>query len=138
MSHFLQDLTNRSTVTRAECLLVVGFLIQGRHAFDQRSDLAKTLTKRGIARECDADFPSRNATRGYACLLFRRAMEDEGGVLSRILKHSEHLAYRHLEYLNMIPTGGSAVNISGPELLSLLSLSKKRLTESPARSRSSP
>ena len=121
----IQELTRSSAATRADCLAAVAALVLGRAAPADDKALVKVLADREIVRESDVANLRATATRGYACLLFKRALGDTSGLLTTLVPNSEHYAYQHLQYLGLIPAGSSWVSITGPELIALVSLSKR-------------
>ena len=124
----MRGLTSKTTVTRADCQRAAAALVAGLGAPTRQSEVVALLEKRHVMRRGDARDSGGVATRGYACLLFVRALGERGGVMRHLLPDSEHYAYRHLDFLNMIPAGGSGRPITGLELVSLLGLSRKRMT----------
>lgn len=126
-SAFLRDLSSRDSVTRADCMRAAAALVGGQGApVDEPAVIALLASKR-IVRGREARDSGRTGTRGFACLLFARALGEGGGVLRHLMPNSEHYAYRHLDFLDLIPAGGSGRPITGLELVSLLGLSRKRL-----------
>ena len=126
-SHGLRRLMDVPKATRGDCLVAVAAMIAG-HRTPAGHELTQLLTANGVAHPDDLDRLDQPAERGYACLLFMRAMEDDGGLLYHVFRNSERFAYKHLEFLKMIPPGGHRMPISGPELMALLSLAKARAT----------
>lgn len=123
----LRELTSRTTVTRGDCMRAAAALVAGLGAPTDQAAVVTLLKQKGVLRGLEDRVPERIATRGYACLLFARALGEDGGVMRRIFSNSEHYAYRHLDFLDLIPAGGSGRPITGLELVSLLGLSRKRL-----------
>jgi len=126
-SDLMRDLTVKSTVTRGDCMDAAAALVAGAAAPTDPGAVMRLLRQHRVLRGSEADQPVRAATRGFACLLFARALDERGGVMRHLLPSSEHYAYRHLEFLGLIPAGGSGRPVTGLELVSLLSLSRKRL-----------
>lgn len=126
-SSFLRELSSRDTVTRADCMRAAAALVAGLGAPVDEPAVIALLSSKRIVRGGEARDSGRTGTRGFACLLFARALNERGGVLRHILPSSEHYAYRHLDFLDLIPAGGSGRPITGLELVSLLGLSRKRL-----------
>jgi hypothetical protein len=111
--------------TRGQCILALSVLLDGRKAGGEPFPLVDRFRREGILEEpemADLDLP---ASRGYASLLFMRAIGEKGGLFSRLLHSSQHAAYRHMSYLGLVPYGGSGVTLSGPELASLVSLCRQ-------------
>lgn len=124
---FLRDLTSRTTVSRGDCMRAAAALVAGLRAPVDDAAVAQLLRERHVVRGAEAREPERLGTRGFASLLFARALGEGGGVMRHILPSSEHYAYRHLNFLDMVPAGGSGRPITGLELVSLLGLSRKRM-----------
>lgn len=123
----LRELTSKTTVARADCMRAAAALVAGLGAPTDQAAVVALLRQKGVLRGAEDREPERQATRGYACLLFARALGESGGVMRHLLPNSEHYAYRHLDFLDLIPAGGSGRPITGLELVSLLGLSRKRL-----------
>jgi hypothetical protein len=118
-------------VIREDCILAVGILLEGNRVPQSIGQLTSLLAGRRIARKKDLENLKAPATRGYACLLFMRAMGSKGGLKDRVFGSNQHTAYKHLLYLGMVSAGGSVVKMSGPELVGLLSLARKRVAAGP-------
>src|SRR5579872_3733654 len=106
-SALMRELTVKRTVTRGDCLDAAAALVAGQRAPTANDAVIRLLRDRRVVRGDEAGQPGRTATRGFACLLFARAIGERGGVMRHLLPSSEHYAYRHLEYLGLIPAGGS-------------------------------
>ena len=126
-SSALRDLTGRSTVTRLDCMRACAAVVAGPTAPVEEGAVAALLRSKGVVQSDEAADSGRQASRGYACLLFARALGEKGGVMFRLLPGSEHYAYRHLDFLDLIPSGGAGRPITGLELVSMVGLSRKRL-----------
>lgn len=135
VTRFLRELGEKREASRADCLTGVAIALGMKRDVEPASTLLAKLKKKGIVMPGDLDGKTdethlaRSADRGFACLLFMRALEDEGGLMSRIFRSSERYAYRHLEFRGMIPSGGPWVDISGPELVALISTVRGRIQE---------
>lgn len=121
------DVTAQPTVTRREVQWAVASLVAGRSAPADDAGMVALLRGRRLLRGSELERPEAHATRGYASLLFARALGEKASTMRLLLKNSERYAYRHLEYLRLVPPGGASHRISGGELVSLLGLSRKRL-----------
>ena len=126
--HETRQLVNLRQVTRLDCLYTAGLLVSGRDAPRTLAGLARLLGEKRIAGADVLERPEAPATRGYACLLYMKALGEQGGVLYRLTGPSERYAYKHLKFLRLIPEGGSGLPITGPELVSLLALSRPRMS----------
>jgi len=124
---YVRHLIGRARASRTDCLNVVAIFVGGRRADLSAAGVERLLNARGIVTGGDLAGRDRPATRGFASLLFARAMRENQGVLRTLFSSSEHYAYRHLEYLGLVPAGGSGTRISGPELAGLLSLANRRM-----------
>ena len=122
----LRDLTAKRTVTRADCLQAAAAIVAGAKAPTEPRAVVKLLRAHKVVEDDEDDEPEHTATRGYACLLFARALGETGGTMRHLFPSSEHYAYRHLEFLGLIPSGGSGRPVTGLELVSLVGLSRKR------------
>lgn len=126
VTRFLRELGAKREASRADCITAVAIALGMRRDVDPTPVLVEKLKKKGIFQEEDLDgnidetHLARSADRGFACLLFMRALEDEGGLMSRIFRSSQRYAYRHMEFRGMIPSGGPWVDVSGPELVALI------------------
>jgi hypothetical protein len=135
VTRFLRDLGAKREATRADCLAGVAIALGMKRDVEPTSSLVAKLKKKGILQADDLGghtddvHLARSADRGFACLLFMRALGDEGGLMSRVFDSSERYAYRHLEFRGMIPGGGPWVDISGPELVALISTVRGRIQE---------
>lgn len=123
----LRNLTDKPIASREDCLRTVAVLVEGRWPEDDVAEVGRRLKERGIAKDGELEGSAAAATRGYACLLFSRAMNEPGGVLRFVLRNSERYAYKDLEHLGIITPGGSGVRISGGELGSMVQLARARM-----------
>jgi hypothetical protein len=121
------DLTARPTVARRDVQWALASLIAGRAVPADDAAMVQLLRDRKLIRPGELARAEKDATRGYACLLFARALEEDRSTMRFLFRNSERYAYRHLEFLHLIPAGGASHRISGGELVSLLALSRKRL-----------
>lgn len=132
VTRFLRELGGKREATRADCLTAAAIALGMRRDIDPLPQLIEKLKKKGVFDEADLDgktdeaHMARSADRGFACLLFMRVLEDEGGLMSRIFASSERYAYRHLEFRGMIPPGGPWVDVSGPELVALITHAREK------------
>jgi len=125
----MQELSRRSSVTRGDCLAAVAAAVFGRDAPTDPLRLIAALEAKRIVRPREAEHLEGPATRGYASLLFKRAIGNSQSLFATVFSGSEHYAYNHLVFLGLIPAGSSWVSITGPELVSLSSLSRKYLRQ---------
>jgi len=138
VNRFLRDLTAKPEATRGDCLKAAAVFLGKRENLDDLTGVVSLLREKEVVTDEQAhqlapggtDEPELDATesadRGFACLLFKRALKYRGGLLGHIFSSSERYAYRHLEYLRMIPSGGPWVDISGPELVGLISTAQSK------------
>ena len=125
-SELMRKLMESPRATRADCIRALSVLTDGRKATGEICSLLERFKQKRWIRGDEGNELTLPASRGYASLLFMRAIGEKGGLLGRIFDSSEHLAYRHMCYLGLIPRGGSVVTLSGPELVSLVSLSRRQ------------
>lgn len=118
----LQQLLREPCASRADCLKAVAVLMAGNRAPTRMHEVIDLLDTAHVVRPSDTCDPGFPATRGYASLLFMRAICERKSLLSRIFPNNERFAYNHMKFLRTIPGGGHHITISGPELLSLLAL----------------
>jgi hypothetical protein len=123
----LRNLTDKPIASREDCLRTVAVFVEGRWPEDDVAEVGQRLRQRGIVRSDELEGTRAAATRGFACLLFSRAMGEKGGVLRLVMPNSQRYAYRDLEYLGMITPGGDGVRLSGGELASMVQLAKARM-----------
>lgn len=126
-SRFLRLLCDRPSVTRADCVAATAVLLEGRHALGPQSNAPALLLGRGILVAEDLADTEREATRGFASILFLKGMGQKGGLVMRLVGRSQYLAYRHMVSLGIAPGGGSGGRITGPELVAMITLARKHM-----------
>jgi hypothetical protein len=131
-SRTVQNFMRQRQVSRHDCLVAVSVLLAGRNAPAGEPELIAFLRERRVAHPDDLEGLETPATRGYASLLFMRGLGEKGGLFSRISRSSRRYAYKHMKHLQLVPEGGDRMNMSGPELFQLLSLSRNRLDNAQA------
>jgi hypothetical protein len=123
-----RDLSGIPEVSRADCLFAVALLLKGRNIPNTMPKIIDFLRSQDLVTRRELKDLDGPGTRGYASQLFMKAMDEGGGLVYRITGASERYAYQHLKFLRMVPAGGATVPMSGPELMSLLSLARKHMT----------
>lgn len=123
-----QVLLEKKRATRADCLAVVASFRGYNGDLVDIDSVLEYLADHGIHDEPDAPRKgdrltggplAEPATRGFACLLFQRALPQPDSLMSRIFANSEHYAYRYLQQRGAISGGGARSRISGDELVGL-------------------
>lgn len=132
-SLLVQELLASRQATRAQVVQAVAAYSGMEAGLDDMGPLMDELHERHILTRSDLrrldrdeaegkelpDGLTRPATRGFACLVFRRAMGIHPSIMGKIFPRSEHYAYRGLERLALIPGGGASTGLSGVELVGL-------------------
>jgi hypothetical protein len=122
----LQRLVRVERATREDCLYAVAVFLKGNEAPRSLPEIGRLLASARVARPVDLESPDSPCTRGYASLLFLTAMGESGGLVHRIVGPSRRYAYQHLKFLRMVPEGGEGARMSGPDVMSLLALARKK------------
>lgn len=132
-THLIRALTDRPTVTREDCARVTAVLVGNRDAGKSGPAAWRTLRERGVVRAAQEATPLARASRGYASLLFARALGERQSIFRSLMPFSERFAYKHLLSLGLVSAGGPGTPISGPELVSLLALARRRQATPPGK-----
>lgn len=120
----LEQLIRVPCARRGDCLKAVAVLMTGNRGPTNMRQVIDLLGYCDVVRPCDLTDLDAPASRGYAAVLFTRALCERKSLLSRLFPGSERYAYKHMKFLRTLPGGGEQITISGPELLSLLALSQ--------------
>ena len=119
---FFLDVATRETVTEAAAVQAVAILAGERQDAGDPAACAARLLTCGYLTGRDSYDPGRRLQKGFAALLFVRAMKLRGGLSARILGWGRLTAYRELEFRELVPPYGAANPMTGAELVSLYRL----------------
>jgi hypothetical protein len=121
----LQKLIRVGCARKVDVLFAVANMMTGSYAPTRVEEMLDLLDHCAVIKRRDLRNLDAPATRGFAAIVFMRAICERQSLLARIRPLSERYAYKHMKYLRTLPPGGEQVTISGPELLSLMALSQQ-------------
>jgi hypothetical protein len=126
---FLREIATREAVTQADAVRAVAIYLGERQKVDDLTACEDRLVAAGLLRGRFAYQRAEVLRKGFAALLFVKAMGIEGGVSARLFGWGPRSAYKELEFLDMVPPLGERDKMTGAELLALLRLAQERRKE---------
>ena len=126
VQELMRSLPPKETVTEAEAVKSAAVLLGERAQAMNLAACEARLRERHVLLETDKYDSKRTLTKGFAAMLFARGMGLKGGWAARLSRTpmGPRLAYKELEFLNMVPAMGTSDIMTGGELLSLLKLAQ--------------
>ena len=133
----MRYLPPRETVTEAEAVKAAAVLVGERQNAMDLAPCEARLREAKILTVNDSYDPTRTLRKGFASMLFARGMGLRGGWAGRLSgKLGPRLAYKELEFMNMVPPMGTQDLMTGAELLALLRLAQDHLRSEAAEKQS--
>lgn len=131
---WLRSLYDRPQVTNGDVLIAAALILEPKiwqpdAAWARKVAIAKGLMHEDIAKKL---LPLASK-RGFACSVFCRALDIDGGLMSRLTAQHPRWAYRELVALGMVPPGGDRIWISGDELAGLILAAERYREVGPER-----
>lgn len=125
----MRDLTPKETVHEGDAVKACAVLLGERQNATDLAACEARLRDRGVLTVTDSYSPHRVLRKGFAAMVFARGMNLKGGWAARLSslsggKMGPRVAYKELEFRNMLPPMGTQDLMTGDELLALLKISQ--------------
>lgn len=125
----MRDLTPKETVYEGDAVKACAVLLGERQNATDLAACEARLRAKGALDVNDSYSPHRVLRKGFAAMVFARSMDLKGGWAARLSslsggKMGPRIAYKELEFRNMVPPLGTQDLMTGDELLSLLKISQ--------------
>lgn len=117
---FLRELPPLEQLTEAHAVRAAAVFIGQRDQVDDLAACERRLREAGHLRWRDPYEPNRVLKKGFASLLFARALGLKGGWAARVAGMGPRLAYKELEFLDLVPPMGPRDIMTGSELFGLM------------------
>lgn len=117
---FLRELTPLERVTEGQVVRAAAVFTGERQKVDDLAHCEARVRAAGLLSDGEAYDPKAQAQKGFAAILFARAMKLKGGWAGRVFGVRRRYGYKELEFLNMLPPMGERDPMTGAELFSLL------------------
>lgn len=127
----LRYLPPRETVTEADAVKAAAVLLGERAGAMDTARCEARLREKNVLGASDSYNPTRPLKKGFACMLFARGMGLKGGWAGRLSggRLGPRLAYKELQFLDMIPPLGEGDSMTGGELVALLKHAQDHIKE---------
>jgi len=118
----LMEKKQASVADLIDTLLIFKGKNAGKISADEK---IKLLTELNIITGSTKIYPEKNLNKGFAALLFHRAMDLKGGAMIGLAGRSRRSCLQDMIYLKIMPDSSEKNSMSGPELISLLTKAKE-------------
>jgi hypothetical protein len=121
----LLRLGNQAQVTEQDAVQVAAIFAGVAAAATNPKAAEAGVRAAGILKSRERYQPPAPLTKGFAALLFVRALKLTGGWAAHIFGFDRHSAYAELEFRHMVSPLGASDRMTGTELISLFRLAKE-------------
>jgi hypothetical protein len=130
---FLRDMAVREAVHEADAVRAAALFLGERDRIPDAEVCRQRLLAARVLGPDDRYVPERTLRKGFASLLFVRALGIGGGWNARLFGFGPRAAFKELEFLEMVPPIGPGDLMTGAELISLFRLAQDHARETAAR-----
>ncbi len=120
-AEYLDRVSSQTEVSENDALIGMLLLLDGD---DQAGTFAKrvaSLEQRGIVADSWSHDSARALTRGRLAYMICQACQIKGGIILRLFGPSQRYCLRELQYMEMMGDGMTSSQISGMEMVAVLS-----------------